>query len=873
MRSLMFACLAAVIVTASASAADLAANPPNIWTQVDSSPTGGRNSPMFFYDATGKYFVLVGGTPTSGKQHFEVEHFNLGVDKWTNAYPPGAPWKTESGPTDAPPFASDGKLLLVEAGGVTRMGMWNSAYGTDSRAHNQWAFAAGTDKLYCCLLNRTNCYDVAARVWSDTKAKPFSQGNFAMVWGSMCYDPVNKEIVSIGGSSDQLGGTPGTWVYAIEKNEWRHIEPVNAALAQLRDKTVALHRRAWAVLSAARNRLFIAETETEAKADLSQSAAGVTRDIDALTAEMTALKADDLQLQTLGQQAGMWLRSAAQRFKENGPKLKEAITAPTLWELAAAAEALDAAAMALTAEPSGRAHSRMAYHAETQKIVLFGGSGLDRCYCDTWVYDCKTRIWQQRFPKSVPSPRAGHVLTYLPKSKQIVLAGGYTINGSFASIPLQLWTYDLTANQWKLLSTAAAAPRDGGPRTEPTGGTDTWAGAADDDDVLVMVDTGTTARSTWAAKIDPNQPSPPEAAQLGVVPGTMSFSVRPAEWEKVAPTPPDTAKVEQFFKTLPANQWTLITPPKGLGIREWSSTAYDSDRQQWLYWAGGHVTYRATDVAHYSVRSNLWSQSYSPDLPLEPNGGFFVKAALSFHDRPQIPVHTYRAYAYDSLSGRMLYLDRIYNVAEREWEPETVTGLQHGGVMGTLLKPTPHGVVAFSVKGLFRFDGSKRAWEKMPGAPKVEKVWCDGHGMVYDSKRDCLWIAPGRDIYRYDFKSGQSEKIDVKVPAVVGGFAFWEEQVYEPGADLVLLMPRFKGAGGTDVNLAFDPEAKNYVALSLPFSDGKDHNFSWNSAMAYDGKLKVVLLHNPITTWALRLDRQSAKTEVADSPPPAPQPK
>jgi len=86
-------------------------------------------------------------------------------------------------------------------------------------------------------------------------------------------------------------------------------------------------------------------------------------------------------------------------------------------------------------------------------------------------------------------------------------------------------------------------------------------------------------------------------------------------------------------------------------------------------------------------------------------------------------------------------------------------------------------------------------------------------------------------------------------------------------------MPRFKGAGGTDVNLAFDPEAKNYVALSLPFSDGKDHNFSWNSAMAYDGKLKVVLLHNPITTWALRLDRQSAKTEVADSPPPAPQPK
>jgi len=62
--------------------------------------------------------------------------------------------------------------------------------------------------------------------------------------------------------------------------------------------------------------------------------------------------------------------------------------------------------------------------------------------------------------------------------------------------------------------------------------------------------------------------------------------------------------------------------------------------------------------------------------------------------------------------------------------------------------------------------GNEKQRDCRAGEPKVERVWCDGHGMVYDSKRDCLWIAPGRDIYRYDFKTGQSEKVDAKVPTL-----------------------------------------------------------------------------------------------------------
>ncbi|HUT33839.1 MAG TPA: hypothetical protein VNE39_10180 [Planctomycetota bacterium] len=39
--------------------------------------------------------------------------------------------------------------------------------------------------------------------------------------------------------------------------------------------------------------------------------------------------------------------------------------------------------------------------------------------------------------------------------------------------------------------------------------------------------------------------------------------------------------------------------------------------------------------------------------------------------------------------------------------------------------------------------------------------------------------------------------------------------------------------------------------------------FSWNSALHYDARFGVVLLHNPIRVWALRLDRKAAKMAEA----------
>lgn len=859
----------------------LAETPPNRWVKVDEVESGGRNSPMLFYDAHREGVFLVGGTPGgnygNAKRHFEVEFFDPKSGAWSNLYPPNAPWKNLAGVTDAPAMGNQAKPLR-EANGIVRLGMFPDAYGTDSRAHFQWAYAPDQRRLYAYLFNKTIFYDTAARTWQDSGAAPFSKGGFPMVWGNMGYDPVNREILSIGGSSAELGGTPGTWVFSTTTtNGWRKLEPGSAELKRIHESAMKLRREAWALLSACRARYFVAESEAEAKQSLSSRAVQLEPNLQGLS---TAIAGAGLRGHEVpaGVRAMACLTEANAQLKAVAPKLDGAMTPDLIAEVKSAHDAMELVELALAPEPPGRAHAQMAYDAKHGKIVLFGGSGLDRCYADTWLYDPKTRAWEQRWPEVSPAPRAGHALVFLPRSGRIALAGGYGISGGFRELPHQVWTYDTAVNTWKpLLSLPLARQQRGsGPSADTprggrggnyAGGGSPWAAAALPDDTLIMIDTFTASRVTWGCKIDPAAPAADTAELPGVPPGTMTFAVSPERWERDQPAP-NPEEVRQIVASLKPNVWTALKPPKGVDHRAWNTTAYDPDRQQLLWWGGGHVTYMGTDVAHYSMRANRWTLGYPPDLPTEPTGGFYVKAALSFQDRPQIPVHAYQAYAYDPPSGKMFYLSRAYDVAARQWDREPYPGLQSGGSMGTLLETTPQGVVALSQHGLFRFNAGTKAWEKLPWeGPAFGKAWCDGHALCYDAKRDGLWMA-NEEIFFYDLKSGRVEKREATRPQRLGKWALWREQIHLPDADLILLMRRFnaeknvtgKFDSGTDAHVAFDPASGKYYEVPLDFEGGMPRELSWSGALHYDSRLKMAILHDGWSNvWVMKFDRATAR--------------
>jgi len=402
-------------------------------------------------------------------------------------------------------------------------------------------------------------------------------------------------------------------------------------------------------------------------------------------------------------------------------------------------------------------------------------------------------------------------------------------------------------------------------------------GAVNEDDLLICVTTaGSDTLATWGCRVDPARPDAGAVAGMAAASsGTYTWNtIDPATWEKAAVTDP--AKARKFLDELPANSWVPFVFPKyAPGARNrWGTSAYDTDRHQFLFWGGGHATSHENDVAHFSLRGGFWTIGYHPDDPIEP-----VYASqptlLSFNDRCHVPMHAYKGYTYDPTAQRMFHFERAYNPLVREWEPAPLPGLEHRGVMNSHMKTTPAGAVVYSDRGLFRFDAGTNAWIKLPwNGPKPQRGgWCDGPCLIYDSRRNCLWMTTDKEIVKYDFATGSSEKIECAKPAALDEWIFrGGEAVHLPDADLILAMCPLKRGEGRFSSYAWNPNDRRFYWVALPFMEGgkevafKEPPFSYSDALAYDPDFKLVLLNNSSAykVWALRFERQTARLEMMD---------
>ncbi|MEZ5989937.1 MAG: hypothetical protein R3F30_12590 [Planctomycetota bacterium] len=110
--------------------------------------------------------------------------------------------------------------------------------------------------------------------------------------------------------------------------------------------------------------------------------------------------------------------------------------------------------------PSGRGFSAMAYEPNRGVIVMFGGLayGAKNTLTDTWEFDGST--WKQVQTKSFPTgKRTDARMVYEPKSKQLVLFGGWSGSGELSD----MWEYD--GSDWTQRLTSA--PKDFTGRCDP----------------------------------------------------------------------------------------------------------------------------------------------------------------------------------------------------------------------------------------------------------------------------------------------------------------------------------------------------------------------------------------------------------------------
>lgn len=107
--------------------------------------------------------------------------------------------------------------------------------------------------------------------------------------------------------------------------------------------------------------------------------------------------------------------------------------------------------------PSHRGAHGMAYDAESDMVVLFGGRDLPGDFGDTWAYDFDSDSWTEMSPALAPSPRHGHAMAYDERSDRIVLFGGLSLRG----LPVgdETWVYDLNSNSWTQAEGVGPSPR------------------------------------------------------------------------------------------------------------------------------------------------------------------------------------------------------------------------------------------------------------------------------------------------------------------------------------------------------------------------------------------------------------------------------
>lgn len=443
----------------------------------------------------------------------------------------------------------------------------------------------------------------------------------------------------------------------------------------------------------------------------------------------------------------------------------------------------------LAVEPPPRAMSPMVYDPASQCIVLFGGDQLNRLLADTWVYHCDTRTWEKKAPTLSPSPRAGHALLHMPKSGKIVLLGGfdYTSTLGYMSMqyeaisPLQMWRYDVSADEWKLIKSFSSGFI---PAINSSRGLSVRAAADTGDRILALCDSAVYQGrfQTCLMECDPLVIDEAGTASLGVSAGATARMLNTQDdttfWEDS--TTADTGANEAYLRNLTPNTWTLITQPKAPSRRVWSTRCYDPDRDRIYVWGGGHSDYYGNTVPAYSPRLNQWHSPFSGEWQLTYNyadwGGV---GAFTFTGRPFMNAHPWDAYDYDPVRKNMVLVkDRytfFFDCDRLDWDTSLYIvnpPSWYAGAKNTSVTGTPRGSVAWVSTAPWSSDfhlallaPESTSWRELPvtGA-KIPIYNADNCGAAYDPVRDqMVFVSLASNITRdsiwvYDFATGIMEK-------------------------------------------------------------------------------------------------------------------
>ena len=829
---------ASVLATGRVSAAD--------WRKVAEGRTGFRVAPGLVWAADQRKAFLIGGFTSKGTAC--VMAFDPAANQW--------------------------KAVSHERPDMKRPEHFNipsrAAYATKGRAIYVLSWESDTGNW-----GELFRLDFGARTWRKVATGSALDG---LSFCSMIYDKKRNRLVITG--SDKREGNVGytrTVFHDVASGKWSVLPLPPRDVVARHKRREALHGELSALVGRTRLAWFRdpkgAGTAAERRA-LAECAGRL-----AAGGEAASLRAD---LEAYGRQVGASdLLGALKRLKAAVRRFEDAMDA-------------------LYPVPKSRRNSPLGYDPASDAAVLFGGDHLDYLMNDTWVLDLAGNAWRRARPASAPAPRGGHVFAYLPGRGKLAMYEGYTWQPRKTGLQT-VWLLDVKAERWEL---AHARPWSKDlPRLGAYYGyaQQHFAAApltADDRDRLILAVPAIRSHgslgdprpsSTWVLELKGQRAPEKTARRLSrprdirrrrTGPYITDFCEVPD-----APTPVD-------LTNLPANRWVKLPAPPRNSMRDrprsWNTFLWDAKRRQILAWGGGHSVPSANSVAHYSPVSNRMVEAYDAEVPDRGVGMGYGAYGTTLYGRPWIPAHTYRLYAWEPVSGLMLFAYGrtmyFYDPVRMDWLATTRPVPYRANYNYTLSVTTARGVAVWSLvnrdPGLWTVDLSRgpdgmvvRRIKVSGGTLPANTV--DRDGMTYDSKRDRLILhcvgdpKKRRDdrVLAVSLRDGKLRRLSAPPPELAA-IRCVREMAYVEHADWVITNQPYdtahESSGPGRLYRVYDCAADKWSLLD---TGPGPTAMCVLQGLFYDARRRLVFLMNQSgTVWVLRID--PAKASLLTKPPP-----